>query len=86
MQYTSIERDYFSLSFYVFFFENNCENRKWYMETLFFYFYFSNVHISTNLVLDGLRLCMQFSSNIIFMSRELCLRYLSEGSVYVKKG
>ena len=58
MLYTSIERDSSSLSIHVFFFENKCENSKWYMRTIFFYFYFSNVHISTNYALDGLRFCM----------------------------
>ena len=58
MHYASNERDYCSVSIYVFFFENKYENRKWYLETFFFYFYFSNVHISTNYALDGLRLYM----------------------------
>ena len=58
MHYTSNERDYFDLSIYVFYFENKCENRKWYLETIFFYFYFSNVHISTNHAPDGLKFDM----------------------------
>ena len=58
MHYTSNERDYFSLSIHVFYLKNKCENRKWYQETLFFYFYFSNLYISTNYALDGLRFYM----------------------------
>ena len=55
MHYTSNERYYFSISIHVFYFENKCENRKQYLKTLFFHFYFSIVHISTNYAFDGLR-------------------------------
>ena len=62
MYYTSNERDYFSLSTHVFHFENECENGKWYLKNLFFYFYFSIVHISTNYALDSLRFWMHVSN------------------------
>ena len=58
MHYTSNERYYFSLSIHVFYFENKCENRKWYLKTLFSHFYFSIVHISTNYAFDGLSFYM----------------------------
>ena len=79
MHYTSNERDWFSLSIHVFYFENKCGNRKWYLETLFFYFYFSNFHISTNDALDDLR----FNMDVAFTSRELCLRFLFRGLVLI---
>ena len=62
MHYTSNERYYFSFSIHVFYFENKCENRKRYLKTLFFHFYFSIVHISTNYAFDGLRFHMHVTN------------------------
>ena len=63
MHYTSNERFYFRLSIYVFYFENKCENRKWYMKTIFFHFYFSIFHISVNYAFNGPRLYMHVTNN-----------------------
>ena len=62
MHYTSNERYYFYFSIHVFYFENKCENRKRYLKTLFFHFYFSIVHISTNYAFDGLRIFMHVTN------------------------
>ena len=63
MHYTSNERLFFLLSIHVFYFENRCENRKWYLKTLFFHFYFSIVHISANYAFDGPRFYMHVTNN-----------------------
>ena len=62
MHYTSNEREYVPLSIHVFHFKNKYKNRKLYLKNLFFYFYFSIVHISTNYALDDLRFWMHVSN------------------------
>ena len=76
MYYTSNERDFFSLSPDIFNSENKHKCKSEYTEMYFFYFYFSVVHISSNNVLDSLKLCMHVGnihvegtvSQIIFLN------------------
>ena len=62
MFYTSNERDYCSLSVDIFDSENKHKSKKICKERYFFYFYFSNVHISVNNEFENLRLGIQVAN------------------------
>ena len=72
MYYTSNERDYSALSIDITNFENTYGGRKWYLKTCFFLLLFLIVDISILYLMVSNFGYMY----LIFMSKELCLRFL----------
>ena len=64
MYYTSNERVYCSLSIDVYNFENKYGGTKWYLKRSFLLLLFLIVHISTNIVLDGLKFWLHVEGTV----------------------